>query len=482
LSVRPAPPAALQANLRPYQVEGFHFLAYLAANRFGGILADDMGLGKTVQSLCWLLWLRQIVTADNGGEATPALVVAPKSVLDVWAGECAKFTPDLRVQVLRNKDELDLGRLERREIDILVLNYAQLRVNHGKLTAREWLAVVLDEGQQVKNPDSMASRAARDLRAPHRLVLTGTPIENRLLDIWSLMAFAMPGVLGNRKYFSDRFDRRKDADAHVRLGARLRPFLLRRTKNQVALDLPPRTEEDVLCKLEPDQEELYQSELARIQNVLLGFQTDDALRRNSFVVLQGLMRLRQICCHPALIDSKHNESESAKLTALFYLLDQLRDAGHKVLVFSQFTSMLDLIKARLDGEQRPHFLLTGQTQNRQEVVAGFQESPDPAVFLLSLKAGGSGLNLTAASYVVLYDPWWNPAVENQAIDRTHRIGQTNPVIAYRLIARNTIEEKIRQLQHQKRDLVTGVLGEESFTKNLTMHDVRFLFDREEVSV
>lgn len=552
LSVRPAPPPTLKATLRPYQIEGFHFLAYLATNRFGGILADDMGLGKTVQSLCWLLWLRQkaeeegvppvvqaslteisgsaaaapaakkttraakksarkkeVVVEDAGEETAsveaipaasaatpvslevvplkpcpphqipPSLVVAPKSVLDVWAGECAKFAPHLRVQVIRSKEELDITRFQRFELDVLVLNYAQLRVNHEKLKTVDWLAVILDEGQQVKNPDSQASRAARDLRSSHRLVLTGTPIENRLLDVWALMAFAMPGVLGSRKYFSERFDRRKDPEAHVRLGARLRPFLLRRTKSQVALDLPPRTEEDVLCKLEPEQEELYQAELARIQSVLLGFKTDESLRKNSFVVLQGLMRLRQICCHPGLVSPQHAEAESTKLNALFYLLDQLRDAGHKVLVFSQFTSMLEIIKARLEKENRPHFLLTGQTQNRGEVVAGFQESPDPAVFLLSLKAGGAGLNLTQASYVVLYDPWWNPAVEAQAIDRTHRIGQTNPVIAYRLIARNTIEEKIRQLQQQKQDLVTGVLGEESFTKNLTLSDMHFLFEREE---
>jgi superfamily II DNA or RNA helicase len=521
LSVRPAPPANLQATLRPYQIEGFHFLAYLAINRFGGILADDMGLGKTVQALCWLLWLRQKAAEEAGvvspdGEAAAAmaslvvgedvgpslveaevlgalpvaegdgerrlpasLVVAPKSVLDVWAGECAKFAPHLRVQVIRSKEELDMGRFERHEIDVLVLNYAQLRVNHEKLKTLRWLTMILDEGQQVKNPDSQASRAARDMQSEQRLVLTGTPIENRLLDVWSLMAFAMPGVLGNRKYFTDRFDRRKDQEAHVRLGARLRPFLLRRTKGQVALDLPPRTEEDVLCKLEPEQEELYEAELARIQSVLLGFKSDDALRKNSFVVLQGLMRLRQICCHPALIDSKHAAAESSKMSALFYLLDQLRDAGHKVLVFSQFTSMLALIQERLVKEERPYFLLTGQTNNRQEVVAGFQESPDPAVFLLSLKAGGSGLNLTAASYVVLYDPWWNPAVEAQAIDRTHRIGQTHPVIAYRLLARNTIEEKIRVLQQQKSELVTGVLGEESFTKNLSLSDMQFLFDRDE---
>ncbi|HEX2749363.1 MAG TPA: DEAD/DEAH box helicase, partial [Verrucomicrobiales bacterium] len=308
---------------------------------------------------------------------------------------------------------------------------------------------------------------------------SGTPIENRLLDVWSLMAFAMPGVLGNRKYFRDRFDRRKDTGAQVRLSARLRPFLLRRTKSQVALDLPSRTEEDIYSNLEEAQEELYTAELQKMQRLVLGFGSDAEVKQNSFAILQGLMRLRQICCHPGLADEQHMDKTSAKLTALFYILDQLREANHKVLVFSQFTSMLDIIKARLVEEERPHLLLTGQTKDRSEVVRTFHTSKDPNVFLLSLKAGGTGLNLTAASYVILYDPWWNPAVEQQAIDRTHRIGQTNPVIAYRLLARNTVEEKIRRLQHQKQQLVTGVLGDESFTSNLGLDDVRSLFERDE---
>lgn len=489
LQIRPPVPAGFQLQLRPYQIEGFHFLAYLASNRFGGILADDMGLGKTAQSICWILWLRERAEAAAQAEAeangtepkgvAPVLVVAPKSVLDVWAGEVVKFAPTLRVQVVRDKTELDVSRLGT-EFDLLVLNYSQLRVNGDKLKAVNWLTIVLDEGQQIKNPDSMAARAARELTSDHRLVLSGTPIENRLLDVWSLMAFAMPGVLGNRKYFKDRFDRRKDNDAQVRLGARLRPFLLRRTKGQVALDLPSRTEEDMYSALEEVQEELYNGELQRMQRILLGLDSDAALRKNSFVILQGLMRLRQICCHPGLIDAKYLETPSAKLIALFYLLDQLRDAGHKVLVFSQFTSMLDIIKDRLDAENRPHVVLTGQTKDRQSVVQQFQSSKEPLVFLLSLKAGGSGLNLTAASYVIMYDPWWNPAVESQAIDRTHRIGQTNPVIAYRLLSANTVEEKIRRLQYQKQALVTGVLGEESFASNLALDDVRTLFTREEL--
>jgi len=472
LRVQPPVPEGLNVTLRNYQVEGFHFLSYLATNRFGGILADDMGLGKTVQSLTWLTWLRE---QCEGKKIPPILVVCPKSVLDVWAGECVKFAPDLKVQVLRKKDELEVEKLGK-EIDVLVLNYSQLRVNGDHLKGVRWLAAVLDEGQQIKNPDSKAAKAARELEADNRLVLTGTPIENRLLDVWSLMAFAMPGVLGNRKYFRDRFDRRKDIGAQTRLSARLRPFLLRRTKGEVAMDLPPRTEEEVYCEMEQVQAELYQAELKRIQDILLGVKNDDALRKNSFVILQGLMRLRQICCHPALIDPSHADAESAKLTALFYTLDQLREAGHKVLVFSQFVTMLDIIRDRLEDEGRPYEYLSGKTKNRNEVVQNFQTKDDPSVFLLSLKAGGSGLNLTAASYVVLYDPWWNPAVENQAIDRAHRIGQTSKVIAYRLLMRDSVEEKIRILQNQKQSLVTGVLGQESFTQNLTRDDLSFLFE------
>jgi SNF2 family DNA or RNA helicase len=481
LQVRPPVPPGFQLQLRPYQVEGFHFLAYLSSNTFGGILADDMGLGKTAQAICWMLWLRERASRDAAGESRnppPTLVVAPKSVLDVWAGETQKFAPHLRVQVIREKTELDTSRLGR-DIDLLVMNYSQLRVNADKLKPIDWLSVVLDEGQQIKNPDSIAARAARELKSPNRLVLSGTPIENRLLDVWSLMAFAMPGVLGNRKYFRDRFDRRKDAGAQVRLSARLRPFLLRRTKNQVALDLPGRTEEDILANLEEAQEELYTAELQKMQRLVLGLGSDAEVKQNSFAILQGLMRLRQICCHPGLADEQHMDKDSAKMNALFYLLDQLRESNHKVLVFSQFTSMLDIIKTRLMAEERPHLLLTGQTKDRGEVVRTFHTSKEPHVFLLSLKAGGTGLNLTAASYVVLYDPWWNPAVEQQAIDRTHRIGQTNPVIAYRLLARNTVEEKIRQLQFQKQQLVTGVLGDESFTSNLGLDEVRSLFQRDE---
>jgi len=476
LQVRPEVPHNLDLNLRPYQIEGFHFLAYLATNRFGGILADDMGLGKTVQSLTWLLWLRD-QTPDN---PLPSLVVCPKSVLDVWGDEVEKASPSMRVQVLRNRNELDLERLGN-DVDLLVINYSQLRNCADQFKTVQWLGIILDEGQQIKNPDSKAAKSARALEGKNRLVLTGTPIENRLLDVWSLMAFAMPGILGDRKYFREHFDRRKDSQSQNRLTARLRPFLLRRTKGEVALDLPPKIEEDVFSEMEDVQQELYQNELERIQKVLLGIENEEGLRQNSFVILQGLMRLRQICCHPGLLDSKHVAEPSAKRNALFYLLDQLHDEGHKVLVFSQFVSMLDIIRDELEERDRPVSYLTGQTKNRHEVISDFQESKDPQTFLLSLKAGGSGLNLTSASYVVLYDPWWNPAVENQAIDRCHRIGQESKVNAYRLLVRDSVEEKIRILQQQKSAMMTSVLGEEGFTRNLEMEDLKFLFNAGEVA-
>jgi hypothetical protein len=474
LEVNPDVPEGLNATLRPYQIDGFKFLAYLATNNFGGILADDMGLGKTIQSLTYLLWLFEENVRQKGMKK-PALVVCPKSVLDVWYSEAQKFTPQLRVKILKNREDINVPEIQN-EIDILVLNYAQLRVCGDLLNEVKWLTTILDEGQQIKNPDSKAAKSARELDSQNRLVLTGTPIENRLLDMWSLMAFAMPGVLGSRAYFKKRFDKRKDPLSQTRLASRLRPFLLRRTKLQVAQDLPPRTEEEVYSKMEGIQLELYKNELKRIQKALLGLDSDEAVKKNSFAILQGLMRLRQICCHPGLIDPKYLKEESAKMESLFYLLDQLHEEGHKVLVFSQFVSMLDLIKARLELEGRPYHYLTGQTKDRKGEIERFQTTKDPSVFMLSLKAGGAGLNLTSASYVILYDPWWNPAVENQAIDRTHRIGQKNKVIAYRLLTRDTVEEKIRILQHQKTQLVTNVLGDEGFASNLGLDDLQFILN------
>ncbi len=476
--VAPQMPEAIRAELRPYQIEGFHFLAYLTANRFGGVLADDMGLGKTLQTLTWLAWLRsEALAADAQNPAKPSLVICPKSVMDNWHAEADRFLPGLRVRLWRGEDVAALAEA-RQQSDLIVMNYSQLRALSPDIAQMRWHTAILDEAQYIKNPDSQTAQVARALQADHRLALTGTPIENRLLDLWSILAYAMPGVLGNRAQFTRKFNAADDPLARRRLAARVRPFLLRRTKNQVAKDLPDRIEEDLLCELEGEQKTLYRAEFKRAQQLLLKVQTRQELNENRFNVLTSLLRLRQICCHPALVNGSLRKAESAKVNALVDLLEPLMEEGHKVLVFSQFVSMLDLLKDTVKQHEWQHFYLAGETENRGELVKEFQKAKGSAVFLISLKAGGFGLNLTAASYVVLFDPWWNPAVENQAIDRTHRIGQTSKVIAYRLLMKNSIEEKIRKLQKTKAALAGDVLGEETFSKSLTLDDLRFLFAEE----
>jgi hypothetical protein len=468
--VTPDVPPAIRAELRPYQVEGFHFLAYLTENRFGGVLADDMGLGKTLQTLTWLQWLRE---RQTGGKCAPSLVVCPKSVMDNWRAEAGRFLPDLRVELWRGADASAFdSALEASEM--MVLNYSQLRTLEKEVQRVNWHAVILDEGQYIKNPDSQTAQAARALKAEHRLVLSGTPIENRLLDLWSLMAFAMPGVLGTRAQFLRRYDAKGDTLARQRLSARVRPFVLRRTKGQVARDLPDKIEEDIFCELEGPQKKLYRAELKRAQQLLLNVQSQSELNKQRFNFLTSLLRLRQICCHPKLVSEELAKAESAKVNALFDLLEPLVEEGHKVLVFSQFVEMLATLRSAITERGWKQFYLAGETENRGELVSEFQNQEGAAVFLISLKAGGFGLNLTAASYVVLFDPWWNPAVESQAIDRTHRIGQSNKVIAYRLLIKESIEEKIRALQRKKASLVQDVLGEENFTSSLTLEDLRSL--------
>ncbi len=474
--VNPSVPAGIRAELRPYQIEGFHFLAYLTANRFGGVLADDMGLGKTLQALAWIAWLReQPLTSSQALQ--PSLVVCPKSVMDNWRSETERFLPGLRVRLWRGEDADALAKA-RVESDLIVIHYPHLRSLSPEITKLPWHAVILDEAQYIKNPDSQTAQSARALQAEHRLALSGTPIENRLLDLWSILAFAMPGVLGNRSQFTKKFNATDDPLARRRLASRVRPFLLRRTKNQVAKDLPDRIEEDLLCELEGEQKTLYRAEFKRAQQLLLRMQTKQDLNDNRFNVLTSLLRLRQICCHPALVDKKLRESESAKLNALVDLLEPLMEEGHKVLVFSQFVTLLDIVRETVKARDWPHFYLTGETDNRGELVKEFQGTKGAAVFLISLKAGGFGLNLTAASYVVLFDPWWNPAVEAQAIDRTHRIGQKSKVIAYRLLMKSSIEEKIRALQKTKAAIADDVLGEETFAKSLTLDDLKYLFAEE----
>jgi superfamily II DNA or RNA helicase len=516
--VTPDVPVGIKAELRPYQRDGFHFLAYLSTNNFGGILADDMGLGKTVQTLAWIEWLRTPVAAgilpavepgfQPGGKdaasansainftapspanaipggkmppstagkmpaaTLPSLVVCPKSVADNWHAEAARFLPGLRVKAWPAGE---LKHLAKRlgDADLHVINYSQLRSVGQELAAAKFLAVILDEGQYIKNPSSLTGQMARKLRAEHRLILSGTPIENRLLDLWSLMSFAMPGALGSRAEFGRLYDAKGDPFARQRLSARVRPFLIRRTKAQVARDLPDRIEEDLFCELEGEQKTLYRAELKRAQAMLLGVKTAAALNKQRFNFLTSLLRLRQICCHPKLVKAD-SKAASAKLEALVETLEPLMEEGQKVLVFSQFVEMLDLIRAELKKRKWKHWYLAGDTENRGDLVREFQSAEHGGVFLISLKAGGFGLNLTASSYVILFDPWWNPAVENQAIDRTHRIGQTQKVIAYRLLIKDSIEEKIRALQRQKKGLAEDVLGEEKFSQSLSLDDLRYL--------
>jgi hypothetical protein len=483
--VTPEIPAAIRAELRPYQRDGFHFLCYLGANRFGGILADDMGLGKTLQTLTWLAWLRSNPEPDtvNAVEqpgrtkkraetGAPSLVVCPKSVADNWHAEAQRFFPELKVRVWSASELKSFAGLLT-SADLHVLNYSQLRLVGGELARACFDAVILDEGQYIKNPSSLTAQIARKLRANHRLILSGTPIENRLMDLWSLMSFAMPGALGTRAEFQRLYDAKNDPFARQRLSARVRPFLIRRTKAQVARDLPDRVEEDLFCELEGEQKTLYRAELKRAQAMLLGVKTAAALNKQRFNFLTSLLRLRQICCHPRLVKPE-SKAASAKVEALIETLEPLIEEGQKVLVFSQFVELLALLRRELEPRGWRHWYLAGATEDRGALVKDFQAAEGAGVFLISLKAGGFGLNLTASSYVVLFDPWWNPAVENQAIDRTHRIGQVNKVIAYRLLIKDSIEEKIRALQKQKKSLADDVLGEEKFSQSLSLDDLRFL--------
>jgi len=480
--VTPPIPEGVNVSLRPYQLEGFHFLAYLAENNFGGVLADDMGLGKTVQTLTWIAWLRTrpapAPTAEGGVAPSRILIVCPKSVAPNWRAEATRFLPNLRVAVWQGQPATEFA-ATLADCDALVLNFAHLRNLQDQLANQPWLALIIDEAQAIKNPDSQTAQAARSLKACHRLALTGTPIENKLLDLWSILAFAMPGALGARAVFQKTFGKTADGFARQRLSARVRPFLLRRTKSQVAQDLPPRIEEDLICELEGVQRDLYRAEYKKARTLLLKVKTSADLDQLRFHFLTSLLRLRQICCHPALVDKRQLKQPSAKVESLMDVLEPLMEEGNKVLIFSQFVTMLDLLQAEIRERKWTDFYLAGDTEDRGPLVEAFNAFEGAAVFLISLKAGGFGLNLTSASYVVLFDPWWNPAVESQAIDRTHRIGQKNTVIAYRLLVKGSIEEKIRELQKQKSALAIDILGEERFSQALSIDDLQYLFNADE---
>jgi hypothetical protein len=482
-------PKGLQAELRPYQKDGFDFLCHLTHIRLGGILADDMGLGKTLQTLAWLAWLKE----QNKKNHKPSLVICPASVLHNWQREAERFTPDLKVLVLESGAARHNLRKQIPQNDLIVTNYALLRRDLEELQKFSFRAVILDEAQFIKNPGAQVSRSVKQVKSEFRLALTGTPLENRLLDLWSIVDFIQPGYLGNQEQFADTYEPRSPAAdetapveqaargektesvqriARKRLSARLRPLLLRRLKKHVAKDLPDRIEERLDCPLGEEQRKLYLAELRRSRDQVMKAVETQGINKSKMHVLAALTRLRQICCHPSLVGS---DTASGKTDTLFELLDPLVADGQKVLVFSQFVQMLQLLEKECRARQITTHVLTGQTKDRQQVVSEFQADNSPGVFLLSLRAAGTGLNLTNASYVVLYDPWWNPAVEAQAIDRSHRIGQTQTVNAYRLIAPGTVEEKIWELQQSKARTIADVLGEEGFARSLTTMDLEYLF-------
>jgi superfamily II DNA or RNA helicase len=482
-------PKGLQAELRPYQKDGFDFLCHLSQIKLGGILADDMGLGKTLQALAWLAWLKERHTKNP----KPSLVICPASVLHNWQREANRFTPNLKVLVLESGAARHNLRKQIPQHDLIVTNYALLRRDLEELQKFAFRAAILDEAQFIKNPGAQVTQSVKQLKSEHRLALTGTPLENRLLDLWSIVDFIQPNYLGNQEQFAETYEPRAQvADetapveppargektesvqriARKRLSARLRPLLLRRLKKHVAKDLPDRIEQRRDCPLGDEQRKLYLAELRRSRDQIMHAVAEQGLNKSKMHVLAALTRLRQVCCHPRLVGS---DTASGKTETLFELLDPLIAEGQKVLVFSQFVQMLNLLEKECRDRQITTHILTGQTKDRQQVVSAFQSDSTPGVFLLSLRAAGTGLNLTNASYVVLYDPWWNPAVEAQAIDRSHRIGQTQTVNAYRLIAPGTVEEKIWELQQSKAQTIADVLGEEGFGRSLTTTDLEYLF-------
>jgi superfamily II DNA or RNA helicase len=483
---RVLPPPAFTAALRPYQQQGLDWLQDLRANGMAGILADDMGLGKTAQTLAHIAVERATGRLDR-----PALVVVPTSLVANWMAEATKFTPNLRLVLWHGLD-----RHERREevggADLVVSTYTVLARDIDIMRSLEWHLVVLDESQVIKNPEAKWSRAVRQLNARHQLCLSGTPVENNLGEIWSQFAFLMPGLLGDRRSFIRRFrtpiEKNGDDARRLLLARRLKPFLLRRTKSEVEADLPAKTEIVQRVLLEGDQRDLYETIRLTMHEKVRREIAAHSLERSQIIVLDALLKLRQVCCDPRLVKlaamrkalsgsqagAEMPAVTSSKLAALMQMLRELASEGRRVLVFSQFTSMLDLIKPELAAADIGYVELTGATRDRADPISRFQSGAVP-VFLISLKAGGRGLNLTAADTVIHYDPWWNPAVENQATDRAHRIGQSKPVFVYKLIAAGTIEERIIELQDKKGQLAAATLDSRATVGSLAAEDLDYLF-------
>jgi superfamily II DNA or RNA helicase len=478
---RIAPPPGLRAELRPYQQDGFGWLAFLWEHRLGGILADDMGLGKTLQCLALISHARQCQPAGHPAghpAAGPFLIVAPTSVVATWAAEAARFAPDLRVVPVSGtvaRFGQDLGELAA-GADAIVTSYALLRIDFAAYAEVSWSGLLLDEAQQAKNRQSKVYQCARRLAAPVKIAITGTPLENNLMELWSLLSITAPGLFPSpdrfRDYYARPVERQGDGQRLAQLQRRIRPLVRRRTKEQVAAELPAKQEQVLEVELHPQHRKVYQTRLQRERQKVLGLVGD--MNANRFTIFRSLTLLRQLSLHAGLVDEAHAGLASAKIDALLGQLHEVMGGGHRALVFSQFTGFLGKVRERLDAEGIPYCYLDGSTRDRPAVVRRFKDGTDP-VFLISLKAGGFGLNLTEADYCFLLDPWWNPATEAQAVDRTHRIGQTRSVMVYRLVAKDTIEEKVMALKARKARLFSNVLDDGNiFGTSLDAEDIRAL--------
>jgi len=466
-------PPTLQATLRPYQIDGFRWLCFLWAHQLGGILADDMGLGKTLQALALVCHARLACP-----EQAPFLVVAPTSVVSNWSTEAAKFAPHLRVVCLTESESKRGARYTEAvaAADLVITSYALLRIDNPRLAELDWSGVILDEAQFVKNHRAKTYQCARRLTAPFKLAITGTPLENSLMDLWALLSITAPGLFPDPDRFSEYYrrpiERSKDVIRLHQLRRRIRPLMLRRTKESVAEELPPKQEQTVEVELDPRHRRIYQTHLQRERQKVLGLIED--LDRNRFTVLRSITLLRRLSLDPALVDESHNNVPATKTELLLEDLSELVGEGHQALVFSQFTSFLSRIRTRLADAEIPYAYLDGRTRNRDRVIQQFRDKV-ASVFLISLKAGGFGLNLAEADYCFVLDPWWNPAIEAQAVDRTHRIGQTKTVLVYRLVAKGTIEQKVMDLKARKKELFESVVGGEALAAaELTADEIRGL--------
>ncbi len=470
------PPAGLKADLRPYQVQGLSYLNFLSEYGFGGILADEMGLGKTVQTLSFVQHMIE------HGKTGPNLIIVPTSVLPNWEREAEKFVPSMRrLTIYGTKREGMFKKIQ--DSDLVLTTYALLRRDLEELQKYEFNSIILDEAQNIKNPSTITATSVRRINARMRLCLSGTPIENNLFELWSLFEFLMPGFLGAQNAFQRGVVKPiKDGDNETLdfLRTRVRPFILRRTKSEVAKDLPPKVENVYYCGLTDEQTELYAMLAKKLKEKIMATVDEKGIAKSQMSILDALLKLRQICCHPRLLKLDlpgiSTNLPSGKFDAFKDMIVDIVDEGHKVLVFSQFVQMLKIIRSWLQINQIPFTYLDGASKDRFEQVDRFNNSPDIPIFLISLKAGGTGINLTSADYVIHYDPWWNPAMESQATDRTHRIGQTRQVFSYKLICQNTVEEKILQLQESKRGMAESIIPGQNAWKSLTRDDLEMLFE------